>query len=125
MGPVAHNGWLGLPRNMVASGLSDIFSHGIWLQRGKSGRLSVLLRSALEKSQNILSVAFHESKQVRRQTWEETHLPMGRAVQVYREGRDWWWPFGNDLPQCLSLRTVVRIDAEIHVVYMAKSGTIS
>ena len=33
--------------------------------------------------------------------------------------------FGNDLPQGLALRTVVRTEAVIHVRYMAKFGTIS
>lgn len=33
--------------------------------------------------------------------------------------------FGNDLPQGLSLRTVVGTEAVFHVTYMAKSGTVS
>ena len=45
---------------------------------------------------------------------------------MYREGRDWWLAiFGNNLPQALSLRTVVRTDAVIRIVSMAKSGTVS
>lgn len=32
--------------------------------------------------------------------------------------------FGNDLPQGLSLRTVVEMEAVFHVTYMAKSGTV-
>lgn len=57
---------------------------------------------------------------------ETPHLLMGGTAWKHREGRDWWLAiFGNNLPQALSLRTVIRTDAVIHTVSMSKSGTVS
>lgn len=95
----------------------------------KKQKLSVFLRPGLETLQTpFLSTShFTSQSKSRGKTRKETpHLLMGGTTWMYREGRDWWLAiFGNHLPQALSLRTVVRTDAVIRIVSMAKSGTVS